>query len=52
MSEHSFEEHLADEDDVDVELRSRAKKRRIAVALPPPVANAASSIVFFAGKPT
>jgi len=33
MSEHSFEEHLADEDDVDVELRSRAKKRRIAVGI-------------------
>lgn len=50
MSEHSFEEHLADEDDV--ELRSRAKKRRIAVGIASAVANAASSIVFFAGKPT
>ena len=31
MSEHSFEEHLANEDDF--ELRSRAKKRRVAVGI-------------------
>ena len=48
MSEHSFEEHLANEDDF--ELRSRAKKRRVAVGIASAVANIASSIVSFAGR--
>ena len=48
MSEDSFDEHLANEDDF--ELRSRAKKRRVAVGIASAVANIASSIVSFAGR--